>query len=351
MLALASIPLMAAQRRPSRDRGTVFVTDYATPQLAANAAGGKRLVFPAGRTYTVTSLSIPANCYVEGNGATLRFPDNSATSATQNDEILKVNGSGVTIDGLNFDGNSKNQNASLWSEYRHCVRIDGAFAKTVVKNCNMTNIIGDGVHVYTQTSAGTRIGPNNTFSADHDNRQGVSVVSGTDVKVFGNTFANCTRTGMPAPIDIEPNVSTDVLSDVEVYGNTIIGGSTPSSQITVPGIMYGGFGNAPANNIRIHDNDISGTRFTTGVVVIGINGGPFNAATNIDIYNNSIHDIGNAGRSGVSLAFWIGANVYNNTINGTQCGIYNYKGLLGTSTGNTFTGVVTPIIHEEPYLA
>ncbi|GHE52736.1 hypothetical protein GCM10017771_75030 [Streptomyces capitiformicae] len=351
MLALASIPLIAAQRRPPRDRGTVFVTDYATPQAAANAAVGKRLVFPAGRTYTVTSLSIPANCYVEGNGTTLRFPDNSATSTTQNDEILKVNGSGVTIDGLNFDGNSKNQNASLWSQHRHCVRIEGAFANTVVKNCKMTNIIGDGVLVYTQTSAGTRIGPNNTFSADYDNRQGVSVISGTDVKVFGNTFTNCTRTGMPAPIDIEPNVSTDVLRDVEVYGNTIIGGSTPSPQITVPGIMYGGFGDAAASNIRIHDNDISGTRLTAGVVVIGINGGPFNAASYVDVYSNRIHDIGNAGRAGVSIAFWIGANVYNNTINGTQWGIYNYKGALGTSTGNIFTGVATPIVNDDPHLA
>lgn len=350
ILALISIPLLSAGRRPPSDDGKVLVADYATPQLAANAAAGKRLVFPAGRTYTVTSLSIPANCYVEGNGSILRFPDNSTASTGQSDEILKVSGSGVTIDNLRFDGRAANQGAT-WSQFRHCLGIHGNFSDVVVKNCQFNNIIGDGVYVNIGGSAtNCTIGPNNTFTSDHFNRNGVSIIAGTRIEVHNNTFTKCSRSGMPGPIDLEPNSSTETLSDVFVHHNTIVGGSTAGTG-TLPGIVYSGFQNAAANNIHIHDNDISGTRFTDGVLIIGISGGPFNAAKNLNVYRNNIHDIGNANRFGVGINHYIGANVYDNTFDGMQWAIYNYKGALGTSTGNTFIGVTTQITHDDPHHA
>lgn len=347
MLALTSIPLLTAVRRPPGDGGKVLVADYATPQLAADAAAGKRLVFPAGRTYTVTSLSIPANCYVEGNGSTLRFPDNSTSSAKQSDEILTVSGSGVTIDNLKFDGRAANQGAT-WSQFRHCLRIHGSFSNVTVKNCEFRNIIGDGVYVNIGSSAkNCTIGPDNSFSSDYFNRNGVSIITGTHIEVHGNTFTRCSRSGMPGPIDLEPNSSSDTLSDVSVHHNTIVGGSTTGAG-TLPGIVYSGFQNAAANNIAIHDNDISGSRFTDGILIIGISDGPFNAAKNLNVYNNKIHDIGSADRFGVSINYHIGANVYDNTFDGMQWAIYNYKGALGTSTGNTFIGVARQITDDDP---
>jgi hypothetical protein len=350
MLALVSIPLLTAGRRPSSSGGSVLVADYATPQLAANAATGKRLVFPVGRTYTVTSLSIPSNCYVEGNGSTLRFPDNSTMSTTQSDAILTVGGSGVVIDNLKFDGRASNQGA-LWSQYRHCVKIHGNFSNVVVKNCGFTNIIGDGVYVNIGSSARyCLVGPNNTFTSDHFNRNGVSIITGTQIEVHSNDFINCSRSGMPGPIDIEPNSSSETLSDVFVHHNTIVGGATAGTG-TLPGIAYSGFQNAPANNINIHDNNISGTRFTHGVVILGVSGGPFNAARNLNVYRNNIHDMGSTNRFGACISHYIGANVYDNTFNGMQWGVYNYKGALGTSTGNTFIGVATPITNDDPHYA
>ncbi|WP_307678614.1 hypothetical protein [Streptomyces sp. V4I2] len=326
------------------------MADYPTPQLAANAAAGKHLVFPAGKTYTVTSLSIPANCYVEGNGSTLRFPDNSTESTTHSDEILMVRGSGVTIDNLKFDGRAANQ-GSTWSQFRHCVRIQGNVSNVIVKNCEFRNIIGDGVYVNIGSSAKScTIGPNNTFTSDYFNRNGVSIITGTQIDVHHNTFTKCSRSTMPGPIDLEPNTATDTLSDVFIHHNTIVGGSTTGTG-TLPGIVYSGFQNAAANNINIHDNDISGTRFTDGILIIGINGGPFNAAKNVNVFNNNIHDIGSANRFGVSINYYIGANVYDNTFNAMQWAIYNYKGALGTSTGNTFIGVATDIINDDPHLA
>lgn len=347
MLALASIPLLAAGRRPAKEGDKVLVADYPSPQSAANAAAGKRLVFPAGRTYTLTSLAIPANCYVEGNGSTLRFPDNSTASETQSDEILTVRGSGVTIDNLRFDGRAAHQGAT-WSQFRHCVRIQGNVSDVTVKNCEFSNIIGDGVYVNIGDSGkNCTIGPDNTFTSDHFNRNGISLITGTHIEVHNNTFTKCSRSGMPGPIDLEPNSSTDTLSDVSIHHNTIVGGSTKGTG-TLPGIVYSGFQNAASDNISIHDNDISGSRFTDGIVIIGITDGPFNAARNLNVHDNNIHDIGNENRFGVSINHHIGANVYGNTFNGMQWAIYNYKGTLGTSTGNRFVGVATPITNDNP---
>jgi hypothetical protein len=324
------------------------VADHATPQSAADAAAGKRLVFPAGQTYTVTSLSIPAGCYVEGNGAILRFPDNSTASSSQSDEILAVRGSGVTLDNLRFDGRAAQQGAT-WSQYRHCVRIQGNVDDVVVKNCQFSNIIGDGVYVNLGNSGkNCTVGPDNTFTSDHFNRNGVSVVAGTTIEVHNNTFTHCSRSGMPGPIDLEPNSSTETLTDVSVHHNTIVGGSTTGAG-TLPAIVYSGFKNAAADNINIHHNDISGTRFTDGVLIIGISGGPYNAARNLNVFGNSIRDLGSADRFGVSVNHHIGANVYDNVLSGMQWGIYNYKAALGTVAGNTFTGVTTDITNDDPH--
>ncbi|WP_371667384.1 right-handed parallel beta-helix repeat-containing protein [Streptomyces sp. NBC_00289] len=351
MLALVSLPLLAAgPRLPRGGNDDVLVKDHPTPQSAADAAAGKRLVFPEGRTYTVTSLSIPAGCHVVGNGSTLRFPDDSTKSTTHSDEILAVRGSGVTIENLRFDGRASKQGAT-WSQYRHCVRIQGNLSDVVVKNCEFGDIIGDGVYVNIgSTAKNCTIGPDNTFTSDHFNRNGVSIVTGTRIEVHHNRFVKCSRSGMPGPIDLEPNSSAETLSDVSIHHNTIVGGSE-SGTGTLPGIVYSGFQNAAAKNINIHDNDISGTRFTDGILIIGISGGPFNAVTNLNVYNNRIHDIGGAGRFGVGINHYIGANVYDNTFSGMQWAIYNYKGALGTSAGNTFIGVATDITNDDPHLA
>lgn len=324
----------------------IYVADYGTPQLAADAATGKRLVFPANQTYITTGITIPANCYVEGNGSTLKFGDNTTATTDQSDALLTVNGSGVTVDGLNFDANSPNQGAT-WSQYRHCLSIYGAFDDVTVTNCDMVNLIGDGVYVNTQTHGNIKVGPSNTFTANYDARNGVAVVTGDTVEVFSNTFTTVTKSAMPGPIDIEPNDDTDHLAHVDIHDNTIVGGSTAGTG-TLPGIVYGGFMNAAATDITIRDNDISGTRLTAGVVVIGVNGGPFNAAIGIVVDGNTIHDIGTTGKIGVELDYWIGADVTGNTLDGMETGIAPWYACLGSTTGNVFTGGVVTNIATDP---
>lgn len=320
----------------------VNVTSCKNLQSKADQAAGGRLIFTPLLSCAVTNLSVKANTYVVGNGATLKYPDRS-TASTTSDSILKVDGSGVTVDGLKFDGRQQAQNG-VWSQHRHSVRILGAHSNVTVKNGTFTNIIGDGVYV--NTGAGSNINVlNNTMTGNYANRNGISIVTGTDVEVAGNTLTNLTRPGMPGPIDIEPNSSGETLRDVFVHDNTIRAGTTPDTGYQV-GIMYAGFNNAAASNILIQSNDIAGTRLDAGLLAIGINGGPMNAVTGLKFDGNSIHDIGGSLKIGIELDYWIRADVTRNNLNGMEYGIYNYRAALGDTTGNVFTNVARPITED-----
>lgn len=342
MLGLMSLPLLAA-KPPCRskscgDTSAVLVTDYATPQLAANAAANKRLVFPSARTYVVNDLLIPAGCYVEGNGSILKTA-NSSTTDSSDDGILRVGGNGVTVDGLKFDGNSKNQ-GGVWNQHRHQVRVHGNYSNILIKNCDFYNIIGDGVYI----NVGS--GGNNghtlevrdcTFRAANDNRNGVSVTSGTNVHVHHNTFTNMARPDMPGAIDIERNSGSDIIADILVEYNTITRAalSGTGSRYGILACMF----NCVGTNIVFRNNNVSGAGLSAAFLVLGDSSGTFNTSA-ISITANEIHD---AGGAGVELDYWIKADITNNQFTNLTPGILNYFASLGDTSGNIYTNVTTQI--------
>lgn len=344
VLGLMALPLLAA-KPPCNSRkctttttvspDVVLVSNYATPQLAANAAANKRLVFPSGRTYTVNELLIPAGCHVEGNGSILKTP-NSSTTAVSDDSILRVGGNGVTIDGLKFDGNIQNQDG-IWNQHRHQVSVHGNYSNIVVRNCEFYNIIGDGVYI----NVGS--GGNNghtievrdcTFTAANNNRNGVSVTSGTNVHVHHNTFTNMARPDMPGAIDVERNSASDIIADILVEYNTITRAALPGtgSRYGILACMF----NCVGTNIVFRNNDISGAGLNAACLVIGDNSGTFNAST-ISITSNNIHD---GGWTGVELNYGIKADVTNNQFTNLYNAIVNYFSSLGDISGNTYTNVI-----------
>jgi hypothetical protein len=330
-------------------QATILVADYATPRLAAAAAAGKRLVFPANTTYTVSPASpveIQAGCYVEGNNSTLVYPANISSGLT-NGGLIDVLGNNVTVDNLNLDGNSQNQ--TNWTEYRHSLRIEGPYSNTVVKNCDLTNVIGDGVYISTVTSGPTEVF-NCTISANYDNRNGISIITGRNIEVHGCTFTNLTRDDMPGHIDIEPDFAASVCEFIDLHDNTFIGGTLATSAGTRPAITVALMVGTVSQDIKVRSNDISGTRLLEGVTVIGRPdiGEPWNPTPGIVVSGNNIHNIGGTGKWGVRLRYNIGADVTGNTFNGMQWAIANEYACLGATTGNTYTGVTTNIIQTSP---
>ncbi|WP_329295325.1 right-handed parallel beta-helix repeat-containing protein [Streptomyces pseudovenezuelae] len=342
MLGLMALPLLAAKPpHPAKsvvDTDVVLVTDYATPQLAANAAAGKRLRFPSDRTYTVSDLLIPAGCYVEGNGAILRTA-NSSTTDSSDDGILRVGGNGVTIDGLKFDGNNQNQGGT-WNQHRHQVRVHGNYSNVLVTGCDFYNIIGDGVYINVGSggNSGHTIEVRDcTFTAANDNRNGVSVTSGTNVHVHHNTFTNMARPDMPGAIDIERNAVTDVIDDILVEYNTITRAalSGTGSRYGILACMF----NCVGKNIVFRNNNVSGAGLSAACLIIGDNSGTLNAST-VTVTGNEFHD---AGGAGVELNYGIRPDITDNRFSNLSPGILNYNSFLGNTSGNTFTNVAPQI--------
>ncbi|MFF7933630.1 hypothetical protein RKD27_001386 [Streptomyces sp. SAI-126] len=342
MLGLMALPLLAAKPpRPAKgavDTDVILVADHATPQLAANAAAGKRLRFPAGRTYIVNDLVIPAGCYVEGNGSILRTADASTTDSSD-DGLLVVGGDGVTIDGLKFDGNSRNQ-GGVWNQHRHQVRVHGNYSNILIKGCDFSNIIGDGVYVNVGSGGNTGHSieiRDCTFTAANDNRNGVSVTSGTNVHVHHNTFTNMARPDMPGAIDIERNSVTDVIADILVEYNTITRAalSGTGSRYGILAAMF----NCVGTNIVFRNNDISGAGLSAACLIIGDSSGTFNAST-VTVTANDFHD---AGGAGVELNYGIRPDITDNRFTNLSPAILNYLSVLGDTSGNTFTNVARQI--------
>ncbi|ALV32074.1 hypothetical protein AS200_08525 [Streptomyces sp. CdTB01] len=341
MLGLLSLPVLAAKplgesQERTMDHGVVYVEDHGTVQSAADAAAGKRLVFPPGRTYTVHELLIPAGCHVEGHGSILRTADHSTTSGSD-DATLRVGGDAVTVDGLRFDGNSRNQ-GDVWSQHRHQIRVQGDHSDIRITNCAFYGIIGDGVYI----NIGS--GGNNghtveirdcAFTAANDNRNGVSVTSGTRVHVHHNTFTNMARHDMPGAIDIEPNSASDTVAAILVEDNTIT-----RADLSGTGARYGILAAMSAcvgTDIVFRNNKISGAGLGAACLVVGDRSGTLNPSS-VTIVGNDIRD---AGGAGVELDYGIRADIVENTFVNLSPAILNHLSFLGDASGNTYTDVTT----------
>lgn len=343
MLGLMSLPLLAAARPRAAHAGTagkdiVRVEDYETPQLAANAAANKRLVFPPARTYVVNELLIPVGCYVEGNGSILRT-EKASTAADSDDGILRVGGNGVTIDGLEFDGNIQNQ-GGVWNQHRHQIRVQGNYSNVLIKNCRFYNIIGDGVYINVGSGGnnGHTIEVHScTFAAANDNRNGVSITSGTNIHVHHNVFKNMARPDMPGAIDVEPNSASDVVSNVLIEYNTVTREALPGA-----GARYGilaAMKNCVGRGIVFRNNDISGAGIGAGCLIVGAGDGASNPST-IAVTANDIHD---AAGAGVELNYKITADITSNRFANLTPAILNYQSFLGNVSGNTYVNVSTQV--------
>lgn len=324
------------------DTSKVYVANYSSPQAAADVASGKTLVFPAAKSYTVLNLSIPSDCHVDGNGSSLKFADNS-TTGSESDAILLMAGNNITIDGLNFNGNWPAQNQANWTQHRHCIRAVGNYSNGSIMGCTFSNIIGDGVYLnvaQSGQSGANWLVDNCTFLGNHENRNGVSIISGTNMRVQGCYFSKMTRTGMPGAIDIEPNSSTDTITQVYVENNTIYGGDTGVSGWQNGIQSYNG-ALASMSDIYIRNNEIYGSALDAGIAFIGKNGGAFYAPPSVYLDNNNIHDL-HAGSLGIEIDYWTKVtSISNNTFNTMNYAIYNYLACTtGTTiTGNTYTNV------------
>jgi len=280
--------------------------DTVNAQAAILAAAGATLHIQQGTTLLLNGpLAVLANTKITGGG-TLKFKANTTAFAL----IAATAQDKVTVEGITFDGNVANQ---TWNQSRHCLQVVGG-TNVTISGCVFKNIIGDGIYV--TTSGG--VSPSNididgnAFIGANTNRNGITVISALDSKIRGNYLYKMGRDDMPGAIDLEPNATTDTISNVVISGNVIIGGGTPGTQHAVSVNNPAG---STCTNIVIANNAIRDV-FKYAISVFG--NGADKTKTQVAISDNTLDvQVSLAGSAAIIASSWCEVNISDNTINST----------------------------------
>jgi polygalacturonase len=172
--------------------GTVFVPDGT---YMVDGIGPKRLTLKSRMTLKLSP------------GATLKTIPNGETHSA----ILTISGvSDVTVTGGTLVGD-RDQHQGTTGEWGHGIRIERGAQRITVSDVSIKDMWGDGVFVEAvKDVALCRI------IADHNRRQGLSVIEADALLVTNSVFKNTRGTRPSAGIDLEPDRATQKISNVRI---------------------------------------------------------------------------------------------------------------------------------------
>lgn len=147
-------------------------------------------------------------------------------------------------------------------EFIHVIKLIGVNGVSI-KKCIFNDFWGDAIalsHYGDTPKTGERTLNQNVVIDDnvivggehHNNRNGISVMSGKNVLINGNSIRNTSRYDMPGGIDIEPNNSAYTIENIRIIGNNFVGCRGTVGAIGVVMLKDG----APGHNITIESNII-----------------------------------------------------------------------------------------------
>lgn len=164
----------------------------------------------------------------------------------------------VKIQGLTFEVLNNGVN---FHEYMHTIKTIGVNGLQI-ENCFFNDFWGDAIclsHYGDTPRTGERTRNTNIRILNnsivgggyHNNRNGISIVSGKNVLIKGNIIRETSRKDMPGGIDIEPNNSAYTIDNIKIVGNTLedIWGGGGAIGVCV-------FDGGPAHRIIIKNNVI-----------------------------------------------------------------------------------------------
>jgi hypothetical protein len=181
---------------------------------------------PRSRLRLRTTVNVPSNTQLNGNGATLV----NATSGSGGQTLVLRRVQNITIENLNFDGAKAMFVAP--TEQRHNLVLSGA--RNVTLNAlSSYNAKGDGLYIGDQSS-----GPsvnvtliNSTFAENY--RQGMSITCASGLTVTACQFKASAGTAPAAGVDIEPNTADSVIESLLFQNCTFEGNVGGGLQISL----------------------------------------------------------------------------------------------------------------------
>lgn len=180
------------------------------------------------------------------------------TVYTQPNQIDRSIGK-IRIENIKFTTRNDGKN---FHEFIHVIKLMGVNG-IIIRGCEFEDFWGDGIclsHYGDTPQTGERTRNQNVKFINnvviggehHSNRNGVSVVSGKDVLIKGNTILNTSRNDMPGGIAVEPNNSAYTIENIRIENNVIEGVRGSGGAINV--VVYK---EGPAHRITIQGNKIS----------------------------------------------------------------------------------------------
>lgn len=189
----------------------------------------------------------------------------------------------IIINGLTFRNVNDGQK---FYEFEHTIKVAGVDGLEI-RNCQFFDFRGDAIclsHLGNNVKAGelsrncnvTIVG-NYIEGSSHNNRNGISVISGKNVLIDSNIIEETSKRNMPGCIDIEANGTAYTMEDIKVTNNTIIGSKKAGISI------YSNKRGAPAYRITVARNRIEDCRLGVHFVINGSH-----TSSDINIKDNTI---------------------------------------------------------------
>ena len=153
---------------------------------------------------------------------------------------------------------------SVFREFSHTIKTIGVDALEI-KNCHFYDFYGDAIclsHYGDNPSTGERTRNKNVIISNnyidgrsHNNRNGISVISGQKVTICHNYIEHTSKSNMPGAIDVEANNSAFTVDEIRITNNYIKDSKGSGGAISIVSER-----DAPARNIVINSNIIEETK-------------------------------------------------------------------------------------------
>ena len=345
------------------DFGASTANSAADNAAAINSAiqAADAVFIPSG-VFLSNTITLRSGVSIYGNGASsvLSFP------AGQTGVYGLSSGAGtylenVTLSNLKLLGAVA---ASGFSEFVHLINVNGV-RNFSVENCQIVGFQGDGLYLGAH-SDNTRHNLNVSITnclfdgVNKDNRNGISVIDCDDLKVRGCTFKRLTRSNMPGPIDVEPNVNANTVKNTSVIGNSfedtdaaagVFTVAIVGKTLTVDPVNFDFSHNIVNVDVRVVTFLVDGTYTSNHKLNIIGNTGTCQAALNIypkwksGCFSNNVLSAPDPS----NIGFTAGDDIENVSITGnafdglnTSTRAFNVRDGSGvTIAGNTFTNFTT----------
>ena len=284
------------------------------------------ILVPAG-TYCIKNVELASNTVLIGFNATIEVDSGTDTAVDWHSGAF-VYRDDVGIENIIITGFTFKVKTHAYTEAGRMILLHGVKHAKVFNNkfinwngdaISIENNIAGEITAYTGGTADDITFDieiyDNDFINDNDARQAITIASGHDIFVHDNYFYKTTHSGMPASIDIEPDVSTltadPEISNINIFGNVAV------DCFRFVNIFVG----HDLKNINIMDNIVNQTaKFTATAVLCSFSGNADYINYGLTIANNVVNGFRIAIRTEANTTVSAnGAKIHGNVFN--NCGI------------------------------